>query len=111
MTEGVTALVLLPAGTIIDESNQPTMSKDKEKEIKPREDVNPEEGIHKYGNVTFADPVNHKYPLDTPEHVRAAHRYINQADNAAKYNADEVKLMKERIAEAAHKHGVEIHQD
>jgi len=101
----------LPAGTIFYKPNQPTMSKGKEKEIKPREDVNPEEGIHKYGNVTFADPVNHKYPLDTPEHVRAAHRYINQADNAAKYSADEVKLMKERIAQAARKHGVEIHQD
>jgi hypothetical protein len=25
------------------------MSRGKEKEIKPREDVNPEEGIHKYG--------------------------------------------------------------
>jgi hypothetical protein len=87
------------------------MSTGKEKEIKPRKDVNPEEGIHKYGNVTFADPVNHKYPLDTPDHVRAAHRYINQADNAAKYSANEVKLMKERIAEAARKHGVEIHQD
>ncbi len=97
--------------TFFHEFYPQTMSKGKEKEIKPREDVNPEEGIHKYGNVTFADPVNHKYPLDTPDHVRAAHRYINQADNAAKYSADEVKLMKERIAQAAHKHGVEIHQD
>lgn len=50
-------------------------------------------------------------PSSTPEHVRAAHRYINQADNAAKCSAGEVKVMKERIAEAAHKHGVEIHQD
>ncbi len=81
------------------------------KKIKPREDVNPQEGIHKYGDVEFADPVNHKYPLDTPQHVQAAHRYINQQDNAAKYSASEVKLIKERIAQAASKHGIQIHED
>ncbi len=86
------------------------MSKSTGKEIKPREDVNPEAGLHKYGNVEFADPVNHKYPLDTAEHVRAAHRYINQEDNAAKYSSAEVKVIKERIEQAAHKHGVEIHE-
>ncbi len=81
------------------------------KEIHQREDVNPEEGIKKYGDVEFADPVNHKYPLDTPEHVRAAHRYINQKDNAGKYKAEEVKLMKERIHQAAGKFGIEINED
>jgi len=76
--------------------------------IERRGDVNPEEGERKYGNVEFADPVNKKYPVDTPEHVRAAWSYINHKDNAAKYAADEVKKIKKRIRRAAKKHGVEI---
>lgn len=87
------------------------MSQAPEKKIKPREDVNPEDGIRKYGNVEFADPVNHKYPLDSAEHVRAAHRYIHQHDNAAKYSQREVQLMKERIHQAAQKHGITLSED
>ena len=76
--------------------------------IERREDVNPEEGERKYGDVEFADSVNNKYPVDTPEHVRSAWSYINHKDNAAKYDADEVKKIKKRIRRAAKKHGVEI---
>ncbi|CAN5628255.1 hypothetical protein BH23CHL4_BH23CHL4_03320 [soil metagenome] len=79
--------------------------------IDRREDVNPKEGIREYGDVQFADPVNHKYPIDNEEHVRAAWSYINHKDNAAKYDKDEVKLMKSRIKKAAEKHGVEISED
>lgn len=82
-----------------------------ETKIDKREDVNPETGEHKYGDVEFADPTNNKYPIDTPEHIRAAHRYINHKDNAAKYEADEVELIKKRIKQAAEKHGVEISAD
>lgn len=42
-------------------------------------------GIKKYGNVLFADPVNHKYPIDTPGHIRAAWSYIHMPKNAAFY--------------------------
>jgi hypothetical protein len=76
--------------------------------IDRREDVNPDEGERKYGDVQFADPTNNKYPIDTPEHVRAAWSYINQADNAAKYDKDEVAAIKNRIKRAARQHGVEI---
>jgi hypothetical protein len=76
--------------------------------IELREDVNPEEGERKYGDVEFADPVNNKYPVDTPEYVRAAWSYINHKDNAAKYDADEVNKIKKRIERAAKEHGVEI---
>jgi len=79
--------------------------------IDRREDVNPEMGEHKYGDVEFADPTNNKYPIDTPEHVRAAWNYINHKDNAAKYDADEVKTIKQRIKRAAKKHSVEISED
>jgi hypothetical protein len=76
--------------------------------IKRRDDVNPEQGKRDYGDVRFADPTNNKYPIDSPEHVRAAWRYINQQDNAAKYAPDEVETIKGRIQRAAHEHGIEI---
>jgi len=79
--------------------------------IDRRDDVNPKEGEREYGNVQFADPVNNKYPIDTAEHVRAAWSYINHKDNAAKYDADDVTTIKERIKQAAKKHGVEIDGD
>ncbi len=52
--------------------------------IDKRDDVRPTEGEHKYGDVEFADPTNKKYPIDTPEHVRAGWSYINHSDNASK---------------------------
>lgn len=76
--------------------------------IHERDDVNPSEGEHKYGDVDFADPTNKKYPVDTPEHVRAAWSYINHEKNADKYEADEVKQIKDRIRKAAKKHDVDI---
>lgn len=79
--------------------------------IDKRDDVNSESGEQKYGDVKFADTTNNKYPIDTPEHVRAAWSYINHKDNAAKYDADEVELIKKRIKQAAGKHGVEINED
>jgi hypothetical protein len=80
-------------------------------QIEHREDVSPKEGIHEYGHVKFADPTNHKYPIDTAEHVRAAWSYINHKDNAAKYDKDEVATIKGRIKEAAKHHGVEISEE
>ena len=79
--------------------------------IDKREDANPEEGERKYGDVKFADPVNNKYPIDTPQHVRAAWNYINHKDNAAKYDAGDVETIKNRIKSAAKHHGVEISED
>ncbi|MBI5671171.1 MAG: hypothetical protein HZC41_24505 [Chloroflexi bacterium] len=81
------------------------------KKIDRRDDVNPDEGRRKYGDVEFADPVNHKYPIDTEDHVRAAWSYINQEDNAAKYDPDEVKLIKDRIKRAAKRFDIEIRAD
>jgi type III secretion system FlhB-like substrate exporter len=42
--------------------------------------------------------------------VRAAWSYINHKDNAAKYDKDEVALIKERIKRAAKKHDVAIEE-
>jgi hypothetical protein len=79
--------------------------------INRRDDVNPDEGEREYGDVEFADPTNNKYPIDTPEHIRAAWSYINHKDNAAKYKADEVETIKGRIKRAAKKHDIEISDD
>jgi hypothetical protein len=76
--------------------------------IDRRDDVNPERGEKEYGDVEFADPVNNKYPIDTPRHIRAAWSYINHKDNAAKYDSDEVQTIKNRIMKAAKKHDIEI---
>ena len=67
--------------------------------------------VREYGDVECADPINHKYPIDNAEHVRAAWRYIQQEDNASKYDSDEVDTIKQRIKKAATKHGVEISGD
>ena len=79
--------------------------------VEKRDDVNPDEGEHRYGDVEFADITNKKYPIDTPEHVRAAWQYINHKDNAAKYEAADVTKIKNRIKQAARTHGVEISED
>ena len=76
--------------------------------IERRDDVNPNEGLREYGDVAFADETNHKSPIDTPEHIRAAWSYINHQENAARYDADEVKTIKNKIVAAAKKAGVEI---
>jgi hypothetical protein len=79
--------------------------------IERRDDVKPKEGERKYGDVTFADPVNRKYPIDTDDHIRAAWSYINHKDYAAKYDQTEVKIIKDRIKRAAKKHRIEISSD
>jgi hypothetical protein len=79
--------------------------------IERREDTNPEQGVRDYGKVEFADPTNNKYPIDTPTHIRAAWSYINHKDNAAEYDKDEVKAIKNRIKRAAKKHDIEIEAD
>lgn len=79
--------------------------------ISRRDDVSPREGIRDYGNVKFADPVNKKYPIDTKKHIRAAWSYINHKDNAAEYDADEVRTIKNRIKRAAKSHDIEIEPD
>jgi hypothetical protein len=79
--------------------------------VERREDVSPKEGLREYGDVQFADETNKKYPIDTADHIRAAWSYINHKDNAAKYDKDEVKTIKNRIKRAAEKKGVEISDD
>lgn len=68
--------------------------------IAKRDDVNPKTGETAYGNVSYADPVNKKYPIDTEAHIRAAWSYIHQDKNAAKYDPKDVAAIKGRIIAA-----------
>jgi hypothetical protein len=71
------------------------------KKIHRRRDADPQDGLVKYGNATFADPVNKKYPIDTPGRIKAAWAYIHQPRNAEKYTPGEQRTLKARIRAAA----------
>ena len=65
-----------------------------------------------YGDVKYADPgyqgdKKKRYPLDTPDHVRAAWSYINMPKNAGKYSPEQLKTIKARIRKAMEDHGIE----
>src|SRR5882672_1398714 len=66
-----------------------------------------------YGDVKYADTGfqadgKARYPIDTPEHCRAAWSYVNQAGNAAKYTPAQLKQIKSRIMAAGKKYGIEF---
>lgn len=63
-----------------------------------------------YGNVTYADPKNGKYPVDTEAHARSAWSYINMPKNAAQYPMNGVTLseVKDRIMTACKKFGIDV---
>jgi hypothetical protein len=71
------------------------------KKIHRRRDADPAEGLEKYGKATFADPVNNKYPIDTPGRIKAAGAYIHQPASAGKYSDEDVRTITIRIRRAA----------
>jgi hypothetical protein len=76
--------------------------------IRPRDGVNPEEGIREYGDVLFADPVNNKYPLDTPEHIKAAWSLSHLHSSEDKYSPRDFTCIERRIQEAAAAQGIAL---
>ena len=78
------------------------------KRIHRRRDADPKEGLKKYGDTTFADTVNKKYPIDTPGRIKAAWAYIHQPSNARKYTPAERRTIKSRIRKAAQVRRVEL---
>jgi uncharacterized protein len=70
----------------------------------------PGNGKKPYGNVTYADSKNGKYPIDSKAHAKAAWSYINMPKNAAKYPLNGVSLasVKARIKAACKKFGVDV---
>ncbi len=71
------------------------------KDIAERKDVSKQAGITQHGNVEFADPKNKKYPIDTPEHVRAALSYWGRAKNRNEYSKEDQDTITKRITAAA----------
>ncbi len=54
----------------------------------------------------YADATNKKYPLDTPEHVRAAASYFGMPKNRAKYSAADQKTIDGKIDAATKTFGI-----
>jgi len=59
-----------------------------------------------YGDVTYADPKNHKYPINNESRVRAAWAYINMPKNQKGYTPEEVASIKAKIKAAGKKYGI-----
>jgi hypothetical protein len=78
------------------------------RKIHRRRGADPREGVEKYGDTTFGDPVNKKYPIDTPGRIKAAWAYVHQPSNAEKYTAAELRTIKARIRRAARARAVEL---
>ena len=78
------------------------------KKIRRRSDTDPRAGLRKYGDTTFADPVNKKYPIDTPGRIKAAWAYIHQPSNAEKYTSEDLRTIKTRVRRAAKARGVKL---
>lgn len=64
--------------------------------------------VKEYGDVNFADSTNKKYPIDTPEHVRAAWSYIHMRRNRKYYTKEELRKIESAIRSAARKLGIEL---
>jgi hypothetical protein len=79
--------------------------------IAKREDTSPQEGEHKYGDVSYADEKNKKYPLDTHEHAKAALSYWGMPKNREKYSAEDQKTIGAKIHAAAKKFGIKTADD
>jgi hypothetical protein len=77
------------------------------KKVAARDDVSASEGKNKYGDVTFADEKNKKYPIDTKSHVRAALAYFGVEENRKKYSDTDIALIGAKIRAAAKKFGIE----
>lgn len=62
--------------------------------MEKRDDVYKNKGLQEYGDVEFADNVNNKYPIDNPEHIRAAWSYFHMPKNYDKYSEFDRKIIK-----------------
>ena len=68
----------------------------------------PDDHESEYGDVEYADPKNHKYPINNEERVRAAWSYINMPKNQESYTPEEVAAIKAKIKAAGKKYGIQF---
>lgn len=97
---------LLPSQVALMKSEMPKKDKplDSKKEWKTAHRTAPKE----YGDVRYADPEGHRYPIDSPEHIRAAARYLAKQKNSSYYPPEKLSKMWSAIRSAAKKHGVDV---
>ena len=69
------------------------------KDIAERKDMSPKSGLTKYGKTEFADPKNHKYPIDRKHIANAASRWGNLS-NRSKYSKEDQAKITQRIESA-----------
>ena len=64
---------------------------------------------NKYADPGYQSDKLKRYPIDTPEHVRAALSYIGQKDNAGKYTSGDLAKVKAAIYRAAKGFGIDAY--
>lgn len=64
-----------------------------------------------YADPGYQPDKKPRYKVDSEDHVRAAWSYINQADNAKFYTADQLKQIKSRIKAAGERFGITFSDD
>lgn len=67
------------------------------------------DGSKPYGDVTYADPGyqsdgKHRYPIDTPRHIRSAWGYIHKPENRIAYTEEQVSHIENAIVSAWKEH-------
>ncbi len=66
-----------------------------------------------YGDVQYADPGMRgnkaRYPINTPEHIRAAEDFIHHPKEEAEYSPTELHRVEDAINRAAEEHGIGTH--
>ena len=61
-------------------------------------------GDRKFNKVKFADSVHKKFPIDTPEHIKAAWDAIHDKRHNEKYPKEVMQAMEQKIINAWVRH-------
>lgn len=61
-------------------------------------------GDRKFNKVKFADSVNKKLPIDTPENIRQSWDTLHEGKNANKFKQEEFKTFEGKIIDAWTRH-------
>lgn len=109
---------ILNAGVVACPSNRDAVILDSKALDKRSEELALETKANKepYGSVEYADPGFQedrvkRYPVNSPEHVRAAWSYIHQSRDRDKYTPEQLSHIETVIRHAAEKFGVKLGDD
>ena len=77
---------------------------------KPGQAAHTEAPSGSYADPGYQADKQKRYPVDTPEHVRAALSYIGKRSNASKYSPGDLAKVKAAIYRAAKRHGIDAYK-